>query len=179
LIAKLQTSLSLKTAIVDNILGLLNQVPTFLLRGGKVKLSKAKNGNTVRVHYTGKTSNDTVFGTSKPGEPLEFEIGSGVVLSALENCVIGMEEGEKRTITVPPEEAFGPRRNELVSVVFKTEFPDHITPTLGQHLQVNESGGRIIDVMVTGITEDMVVLDANHPMAGQTLKFEIEMIEII
>ena len=119
-----------------------------------------------------------MFGASKPGEPLEFEIGSGVVLSALERCVIGMQEGEKRTITAPPEEAFGFRRNDLVSVVFKSEFPDHITPTLGQHLQVNEGGGRIIDVMVTGITEDMVVLDANHPMAGQTLKFEIEMIEI-
>ena len=141
-------------------------------------MSKAENGNTVRVHYIGKTADDTVFGTSKPDEPLEFEIGSGVVLSALEKCVIGMEEGEKRTITVPPEEAFGFRRNELVSVVFKSKFPDHITPTLGQHLQVNEGGGRIIDVMVTGITEDMVVLDANHPMAGQTLKFEIEMIEI-
>jgi FKBP-type peptidyl-prolyl cis-trans isomerase 2 len=141
-------------------------------------LSKAKNGNTVRIHYIGKTGDDTVFGTSKPGEPLEFEIGSGAVLSALEECVIGMKEGEKRTITVPPEEAFGFRRNDLVSVVFKSEFPDHITPTLGQHLQVNEGGGRIVDAMVTGITEDMVVLDANHPMAGKTLKFEIEMIKI-
>jgi FKBP-type peptidyl-prolyl cis-trans isomerase 2 len=164
--------------MVDNFLGLLTQFQTFLLRGGIVKLSKAKNGNTVRVHYTGKTADDTVFGTSKPDEPLEFEIGSGVVLSALEKCVIGMEEGEKRSITVPPEEAFGPRQNELVSVVNKSQFPDHITPTLGQHLQFKRADGRIMHVMVTGVTADRIVLDANHPLAGHTLKFEIEMIEI-
>jgi peptidylprolyl isomerase len=174
----LQKGLSLKKVKVDNFFGLLNQFQTFLLREGKVRLSKAKNGNTVRIHYTGKTADDTVFGTSIPDKPLEFEIGSGVVLSALEKCIIGMEEGEKRTITVPPEEAFGPRRNELVSVVNKSEIPDHITPTLGQHLQFKRADGRIIDVMVTGMTKEGIVLDANHPLAGHTLNFEIEMIEI-
>jgi FKBP-type peptidyl-prolyl cis-trans isomerase 2 len=141
-------------------------------------VSRAKNGNTVRVHYTGKTEEDTVFSTSEYSEPLEFEIGNGEILSALEKAVIGMKEGERRTITVPPEEAFGRRLNELMSVVKKSKFPDHNTPTLGQHLQHKRADGIIIDGRVTEIIDDLVVLDANHPMAGHTLKFEIEMIEI-
>jgi peptidylprolyl isomerase len=141
-------------------------------------VSRAKNGNTVRIHYIGKTEEDKVFGTSKYSEPLEFEIGSGEILSALEKGVIGMKEGERRTITVPPEKAFGRRLNELMSVVKKSKFPGHNTPTLGQHLQHKRVDGIIIDGRVIEIIDDLVVLDANHPMAGHTLKFEIEMIEI-
>ena len=141
-------------------------------------MSKAKKGNTVRVHYIGKTADDTVFSSSISGEPLELVNGNGVELSAFQKWVIGMEEGEKRTITVPPEEAFGERQNELVTTVNKSALPDNIVPTLGQLVQLKGADGRIVDVRVIGITEDMVVLDANHPLAGHTLKFEINMIEI-
>jgi FKBP-type peptidyl-prolyl cis-trans isomerase 2 len=89
-----------------------------------------------------------------------------------------MEEGEKRTITVTPEEAFGERQNELVTAVNKSALPDNIVSTLGQLVQLKGTDGRIVDVRIIGITEDMVVLDANHPLAGHTLKFEINMIEI-
>jgi FKBP-type peptidyl-prolyl cis-trans isomerase 2 len=160
------------------VLAPLTQVPGFLLRGGIAKMSEAKHGNIVRVHYTCKTEEDTVFSTSKSDGPLEFEIGSGDVLSALEKGVNGMQKGEKRTLKVPPEEAFGPKQNELMSVVRKSKFPDHKTPTLGQHLQYKKADGRIIDFRVTEIIDGLVILDANHPLAGHTLKFEIEMIEI-
>jgi peptidylprolyl isomerase len=141
-------------------------------------MRKAKKGNTVRIHFIGKTADDTVFSSSIPGEPLELVIGNSAELSAFQKWVIGMEEGEKRTITVPPEEAFGQRQNELVTAVNKSALPDNIVPTLGQLLQLKGAGGRIVDVRVIGITEDMVVLDANHPLSGHTLKFEIDMIEI-
>jgi peptidylprolyl isomerase len=141
-------------------------------------MRKAKKGNTVRIHYIGKTADDAVFSSSIPGEPLELVIGNSAELSVFQKWVIGMEEGEKRTITVPPEEAFGQRQNELVTAVNKSALPDNIVPTLGQLLQLKGAGGRIVDVRVIGITEDMVVLDANHPLSGHTLKFEIDMIEI-
>jgi peptidylprolyl isomerase len=99
-------------------------------------------------------------------------------MSVLEVGVTGMQEGEERTFSVPPGEAFGPKRNELMSVVKKSKFPDHISPTIGQRLHLKRADGRIIDATVTEIIDGLVVLDANHPLAGQTLKITVEMIDI-
>jgi FKBP-type peptidyl-prolyl cis-trans isomerase 2 len=141
-------------------------------------MSKATEGNTVKIHFTGKTDDNRTFDSSKKRSPLEFEIGSGAVLSGIENGVIGMKIGESKTITVPPEEAFGQRRKELVTVVKKSDFPNHITPVVGQWLQAKQSGGEITDIYVTHIKGDDVTVDANHPLAGHTLHFLIEMVEI-
>jgi FKBP-type peptidyl-prolyl cis-trans isomerase 2 len=141
-------------------------------------MSKATEGNTVKIHFTGKTDDNRIFDSSKKRSPLEFEIGSSAVLSGIENGVIGMKIGEFRTVTIPPEEAFGRRRKELVTVVKKSDCPNHITPVVGQWLQAKQPRGEITDIYVTHIKGDDVTIDANHPLADHTLQFEIEMIEI-
>jgi len=139
---------------------------------------KAKKGNAVKIHFTGKTEDNRIFDSSKNRQPLEFEIGSGTVLSGLENGVIGMEIGESKTISVSPEEGFGQKRKELVTVVKKSDFPNHITPSVGQRLQAKQPQGETMDLYVTQIEGDDVTIDANHPLAGHTLQFEVEMMEI-
>jgi peptidylprolyl isomerase len=141
-------------------------------------MRKAKKGNTVKIHFTGKTDDNEIFDSSKNRQPLEFEIGNSAMLSGLENGVIGMEKGQFKTITVPPEEAFGQKRKELVAVIKKSDFPNHIAPVVGQWLNAKQAHGGITDIYVTQIKGDDVTIDANHPLAGHTLQFEIEMIEI-
>ena len=141
-------------------------------------MNQAKTGDKVKVHYTGKLENGKVFGTSKEGQPLEFEIGTESVLPALERGIIGMGAGDAKAIEVQPEEAFGLRHEELVVEVKKTEFPENMTPSVGEQLQIKQDDGNLIDVMITDIGEDSVTLDANHPLAGNRLFFDIELLEI-
>lgn len=141
-------------------------------------MSQAKDGDKVKVHYTGKLDDGTVFDTSKDRRPLEFEVGSGSVIPGFEQGIIGMETGETKTISIPPEEAYGASREELVVDVKKTDFPDNITPAIGQQLQIHQPGGNSINVIVTDMKEDIVTLNANHPLAGKTLTFDIELVEI-
>ncbi len=142
-------------------------------------MNQAKTGDTVKVHYTGKLEDGVVFDSSKDRPPLEFTIGGGEVIAGFENGIIGMEVGGKKTISIPPEDAYGPRREELVLYVKKTDFPDNIVPAVGQQLQVRQPNGGIIDLVVTEMNEDTVTLDANHPLAGKTLIFDVELVEII
>ena len=141
-------------------------------------MSQVKNGDTVKVHYTGKLENGKVFDTSEDRQPREFTLGSGKIIPGFEKGIIGMEVGEAKTITVPPEEAYGPRRNELIVDVEKTDLPENITPAIGKQLQIRQKDGNPIKVTITDMNEDTVTLDANHPLAGNTLFFDVELVEI-
>lgn len=142
-------------------------------------MSQAKNGDTVKVHYTGKFKDGTVFDSSEGRDPLQFEIGSRSVIPGFESGVVGMTVGETKTFDVPPEEGYGLARDELVSTVEKTVFDQrNITPEVGQQLQIPQSDGRNLYVRVTEVRDDTVTLDANHPLAGKTLTFEVELVEV-
>ena len=141
-------------------------------------MSKVKDGDTVKVHYTGKLEDGTVFDSSKEGEPLELTIGAGNVIEGFEKGVIGMERGGSKTVTIPPEEAYGPMNEELVAKVKKETFPGNITPVIGEQLQLKQQDGNIVNVTITEIIGDTVTLDANHPLSGKTLIFDIELVEI-
>lgn len=141
-------------------------------------MSKAKDGDTVKVHYTGKLEDGTVFDSSKEGEPLELTIGAGNVIEGFEKGVIGMERGDSKTVTVPPEGAYGSVNEELVATVKKENFPENITPAIGEQLQLKQQDGNIVNVTITEVRGDTVTLDANHPLSGKTLIFDIELVEI-
>ena len=138
----------------------------------------AKGGDTVKVHYTGKLEDGTIFDSSRDREPFELTIGSGDAIPGFEKSIVGMAIGDTKTITIPPEEAYGPRRDNLVMTVSKDEFPPNITPSVGQQLQMKRANGNIVNVTITDVMQDSVTFDANHPLAGKTLIFEIELVEI-
>jgi len=141
-------------------------------------MSQAKEGDKVKVHYTGKLEDGTVFDSSENRPPLEFEIGKGNVIPGFESGVVGMELNGKKTVTIEPDDAYGQRRDELTVEVTKADFPEDITPDVGQQLQIKRPDGNVIDVAITKVEGDKVTLDANHPLAGKTLVFDIELVEI-
>lgn len=140
-------------------------------------MSAVKSGDTVTVHYTGKLEDGTVFDSSKDRDPLEFTVGNGQVIPGFEQGVIGMEPGGSKTLTVAPDEGYGQVRKELLVEVRKTDFPKDITPEIGQRLQMQRPDGQQIQVTVAEMKEDMVTLDANHPLAGKTLVFDVELVK--
>ncbi len=141
-------------------------------------MSQAKKGDTVKVHYTGKLDDESVFDTSREREPLEFTIGSQQVIPGFEEAVEGMEPGETRTVKIPADQAYGPHHADMVVEVPREVFPADIEPEVGQFLQVRQADGQVFDVVVVAVNENTVTLDANHPLAGKDLTFEIELIEI-
>ena len=141
-------------------------------------MNQAKEGDKVKVHYTGKLDDGRVFDSTKDRDPVELKIGEGKVISGFEKGIIGMEEGETKNITIEEGEAFGPRREDLVVDVNKDDFPEGIEPFVGQQLQIKQPDGSTIPVTVTDIAGEITTLDANHPLAGQSLRFEIELLEI-
>lgn len=140
---------------------------------------KAKTGDTVKIHFTGKMQDDTVVETSKDRGPLEFKIGEGNVISGLEQGIIGMQVGDKKTLTISPQEAFGLPRQELMVDLNKDDIPEGIKLAVGIHLDIQASDGQKFKVKVVDVKEDTVTLDANHPLAGVTLIFDVELIEIV
>ncbi len=142
-------------------------------------MTQAKDGDTVNVHYTGKFDDGEVFDTSKERDPLKFTIGEGRVIPGFEKAVVGMSMGESKTIRIPSEEAYGPRREELLFSVDKAKFPDNLEPQVGQCLEVHRDDGQIMNVVVAEVSDQIIKLDANHPMAGKDLNFDIELVEIL
>ena len=138
-----------------------------------------KNGDTVKIHYTGKLDDGKVFDNSRERQPVEFKVGGGEVMPGIEKGVIGMETGDTKSIEIPPEEAFGPRRDELVIEVAKKELPDQITPAMGQRLQMKHPDGGHVDLIIVAVNDETITLDANHPLAGHTLFFDLELVEIV
>ena len=141
-------------------------------------MAAAQNGDVVKVHYTGKLDDGTVFDSSVGREPLEFKLGDDQLIPGFEQAVIGMSVGESKTTKIPADEAYGPRRQEMVLVVGREEFPPDIDPQVGEVLRMRDFDGREFRVRVVEISEDSVTLDGNHPLAGQDLTFEIELVEI-
>lgn len=139
---------------------------------------QAKSGDTVKVHYTGKLDDGTVFDTSTNSAPLEFTIGSGSIIPGFEKAVIGMAPGESKTEQIPSENAYGPYLEDMVLTVDRQQIPAEIQPEVGQQLQLQHPSGNIIPVVITDIASETVTLDANHPLAGENLTFDIQLVEI-
>lgn len=142
-------------------------------------MAQVKHGDMVKIHYTGKLSDGTVFDTSLGREPLQFEIGASRLIPAFEQAVVGMTPGESKTANIPAEEAYGPHRADMVVVVERNNLPAHIEPEVGQQLQSVQEDGQTIRLIVTEVTDSSVTLDTNHPLAGQDLTFEIQLLEIV
>jgi len=142
-------------------------------------MAGAKNADTVKVHYTGKLTDGTIFDDSLNREPLEFTIGKNNLIAGFENAVIGMNVGDWKTVNIPAEEAYGPHMKEMVVEVDRKQLPADLKPVIGAQLQVTQDEGQEIVVSITKITETHVTLDANHPLAGKDLVFEIKLIEIL
>lgn len=143
-------------------------------------MSKVHLGDTVRVHYTGRLENGKVLATSKGKDPLLVNIGSQRHIPGFEKSLVGMEPGESKTITVPPEEAHGPKREDLiVKGVSKNRLPENMTPDIGKAVWVVKEDGDRIEMTITEMGSKTVTLDANHPLAGETLIFDIRLVEII
>jgi len=141
-------------------------------------LSTVEEGNTVKVHYTGKLKDGQVFDTSEEREPIEFEIGAGQMIPGFEKAVVGMEKDESKTVEIESDEAYGDVNDELFLEVPKSELPDNIDPEVGMQLQVQQQEGQQIPVQITEVKDSSITLDANHPLAGKDLVFDIKVVDI-
>jgi len=142
-------------------------------------MAQAKTGDTVKVHYTGKLEDGTVFDTSADREPLEFKIGEKQLIPDFEQAVIGMEPGESKSIQIVSENAYGPHHEEMVMVVERKDIPEGLNPQVDQRLQVQQQSGQSFVVTVTAVSEASVTMDGNHPLAGKDLSFDIQLTEIV
>lgn len=140
-------------------------------------MTQAKSGNTVRVHYTGSLADGTQFDSSRGRDPLEVTLGSGMVIPGFEKALLGMSTGEERRVVIPAADAYGPRRDELMLDVPRSQIPPTLEPAVGQKLQLTQDGREFV-VTVKDIKDDIVTLDANHPLAGEDLTFELELVEV-
>lgn len=141
-------------------------------------MSEAKNGSLVKVHYTGKLEDGTQFDSSQGGNPLEFTVGNGEVIPGFEQAVVGMNIGDSKTVEVSPEQAYGEHREDRVLNMEKEKLPENITPEVGLRLQAKQPDDTVITFTVTDVSEDSVTLDANHPLAGKNLTFDIELVDV-
>jgi peptidylprolyl isomerase len=139
---------------------------------------KARIGDTVKVHYTGRLEDGTIFDSSIEREPLEFTIGREQIIPGFEDAVVGMKPGESKVAKVKSKDAYGPHRNEMVMAMELSKLPDDLDVHPGQQLQLNQHDGDSIPVRVIEVTNTKVTLDANHPLAGKDLTFDI-MLEAI
>ncbi|NTW62797.1 MAG: peptidylprolyl isomerase [Chlorobiaceae bacterium] len=142
-------------------------------------MAQAKEGDIVKVHYTGKLDDGTMFDTSANRDPLEFTIGAGQVIPGFDGAVIDMAPGEIKVTVIPVDEAYGSHSTDLVTPVSRERFPADMELEIGQQLQVGLADGQEAIVMIVDLDEASVTLDANHPLAGQNLTFEIELVEIV
>ena len=142
------------------------------------EVAPVKEGDMVSVHYTGKLDDGTVFDSSVGGEPLQFTVGAGRVIPGFEQAVIGMKPGESITVTIPAAEAYGPHREDLVIVVDRSELPADIDPQVGEQIVGGLAGGGQMAVVIIEVTDSSVTVDANHPLAGKDLTFDIELVDI-
>ncbi|MBQ3059235.1 MAG: peptidylprolyl isomerase [Desulfovibrio sp.] len=136
-----------------------------------------KDGDTLRVHYTGTLADGTVFDSSRERDPMEFTLGRGMLIPGFEAAVLGREAGDVVSTTIPPEDAYGTVDPELIFTVARAQVPSHIPLEVGTPLQLSNEQGQM-DVTITEVDAEEVTLDANHPLAGKALTFEIEILEI-
>ena len=141
-------------------------------------MTQVKTGDTVRIHYTGTLTDGSTFDSSQGRDPLEFTVGSGQIIPGLDKAIPGMTVGDKKTVQVPAEDAYGETNPEARQDVPRAEIPDDIPLDLGTQLQVQAQGGQVLPVTVVAVTEEVVTLDANHPLAGKDLTFNIELVSV-
>jgi peptidylprolyl isomerase len=142
-------------------------------------MRKAGKGDRVKVNYIGKFEDGRVFDSSlQRGQPLEFTVGQGRLIKGFENAVLGMSPGETKTVSIPPEEAYGPRREDLVRRMERGKLPPMIEAREGVFVNIRQPDGGMLEAVISEVTEDSVTLDANHPLAGKTLTFEMELLEV-
>lgn len=147
---------------------------------------KAKKGDKVKVHYTGRFEGGDIFDSSECDEhgcecgagPLEFTIGEGEVIPGFEKAVIGMKVGDAKTLTIPADDAYGKRKEEMVVTIERSDVPEDITPEVGMRLEVAQDDEHAFPVMISEVSETHVTLDANHPLAGMDLTFDLKLVEI-
>lgn len=142
-------------------------------------MQKPQAGNTVRVHYTGTLEDGTQFDSSRGAEPLEFAMGQGQLIAGFENAVAGLSAGESCTVTLTPEQAYGESDPDMVQQVARELMPEDLELQPGMVLQGQAGDGRVDNFTIVSLTEETVTLDANHPLAGKTLTFEIELVAIV
>ena len=141
-------------------------------------MTEAKTGDRVKVHYTLKLDDGTLVETSKERDPLELTLGEGKLIKGFERALMGMAPGESKTARVPAVEAYGPRNEDMVVSFDRERFPENLEPEVGQQLELQRQDGRRIPAVVTDVSAAAVVLDANHPLAGRDLTFEIQLVEV-
>ncbi len=139
---------------------------------------EVREGDIVRVHYTGRLTSGEVFDSSEGRDPLEFEVGAGMMIEGFDQAVIGMTAGEKKTVRIAPEEGYGPRFEEMVMEFPKANLPEDLVPELGMQLTLSNPDGEQWAVTITQVTEEMITLDGNHHLAGQELEFDIELVAV-
>jgi len=142
-------------------------------------MASAKPGDTVHVHYTGRLDDGSVFDTSEGREPLEFVLGTGTVIPGFEEAVSGLSIGDEASTRIPPEQAYGLRSEDLVLTVPRESFPEGVTPQVGQRFEMAGADGQRTPVVVTSVESDVVQIDANHPLAGRSLSFELKLVKIV
>ena len=141
-------------------------------------MQQAKSGDTVKVHYSGRLTDGTTFDSSTGRDPLEFKVGNGDVIKGFDDGVTGMAVGDKKTVHIPADEAYGQKEEERVIQFPRANFPPDMEPEVGMQLNMTNGTGQVIPVVVTDVDKENVTLDANHPLAGQDLIFDIELVDI-
>ncbi len=142
-------------------------------------MSKAENGNTVKVHYTGTLDDGSQFDSSEGREPLEFTIGNDQVIPGFDKACCGMAVGEKITVTFAPEDAYGEYNPEIVATAPRSMMPEGLEPKVGMPMSTHGENGELIEFVITAFDDETVTIDGNPPMVGKTLTFDIEMVEIM
>ena len=142
-------------------------------------MEQVKSGDKVKVHYHGKLRSGETFDSSQGREPLEFTVGSGQVIKGFDQGVMGMQVGDKRTVEIAVHDAYGAKQDEMIIEFPRNQFPPDMKPEAGMQLMMNNGSGQSFPVTVTEVKEESVILDANHPLAGQDLIFDIELVEIV
>jgi peptidylprolyl isomerase len=142
-------------------------------------MQQVQSGDTVKVHYHGRLTDGTTFDSSEGRDPLEFQVGSGMVIAGFDNGVVGMIVGDKKTVHIAVDEAYGPKNPDMIIEFPKEQVPADMPMEVGMRLNLNNSQGQVVPVVITEIQEAAILLDANHPLAGEDLVFDIELVEII
>ena len=141
-------------------------------------MAVAKKGDNVKVHYTGRLEDGTVFDTSVERGPYEFTIGQSKIVPGFAEAVVGMKPGQSKTVEIPAKKAYGPHRKDMIAVVERSKLPAHLNPEIGQRLRIDQADGQKIPATVVEVSDSTVTLDANHPLAGKNLIFDVELLEI-
>ena len=141
-------------------------------------MTTANKGDTVQIHYTGTLSDGSVFDSSEGRDPLSFEVGSGMIIPGLDVAIPGMAVGDKKTVAIPADQAYGPEHPEARQAIPRSDLPSDIPQEVGTRLQMQNPEGQVVAVVIAEVTETDIIIDANHPLAGKDLTFAFEIISI-